>query len=272
MASPDALAALRRGRTAHVTMLDRMRRHQNWLKWILGIVVVAFIFIYVPAFLKPQGAGALPSDALATVDGRPVLVGTYQRLYNQQVQQLRSAMGEQFSEQMLQQYGVSQRILQQMLDEEAVQAEARRLGIRASDEEIKQRIMSIPMFQVNGQFMGSERYEQFLKSQRPPLRASDFENDVRRQLISEKLQMLTTGWVQVEDADVEREFLKRNEKVKLELSVFTANQFRASIQPTDAEIKTQFSADPEKYRIPEKRRVRFLAVDGNTLKARMTAT
>jgi peptidyl-prolyl cis-trans isomerase D len=253
-------------------MLDRMRRRQNLLKWVLGIVVVAFIFIYVPAFLKPNAAGATPDDALATVDGRPVLIRTYQRLYNQQVQSLRNAYGDQFNDQMIQQFGLGQRILQQLLDDEAVQAEARRLGLHVSDQEVQQRIMSIPAFQVNGQFMGMARYEQFLRMQRPPIQPSDFEADVRRQLISEKLQTLVTGWVQVEDADVLKEFNRRNEKVKLELSVFTANQFRNSIQPTDAELKTQFSADPEKYRIPEKRRVKYLALDGNALKARMTAT
>ena len=26
-----------------MTMLDRMRRHKNWLKWSLAIVVVAFV-------------------------------------------------------------------------------------------------------------------------------------------------------------------------------------------------------------------------------------
>lgn len=255
-----------------MTMLDRMRRHQSWLKWILGIVVVAFIFIYVPAFLKPRGVGAMPDDTVATVDGQPVLVSTYQRMYNQQVQALRNAYGEQFNEQMLQQLGIGQRLLQQLIDDEAVQAEARRLGIRVSDDELKQRILTFPAFQINGQFMGWERYEQFLKMQRPPMRPADFENEIRRQMMAEKVQSLVTGWVQVDESDVEKEYLRRNEKVKLELAVFTSNQFRGTIQPTDAELKAQFAADPDKYRLPEKRRVKYLAVDANTLKSRMTVT
>jgi peptidyl-prolyl cis-trans isomerase D len=252
-------------------MLDRMRRHQSWLKWILGVVVVAFIFIYVPAFLKPQGV-SLPDDAVATVEGRPVTVRTYQRVYNQQIQSLRSAYGEQFNEQMLQQLGIGQRLLQQLIDDEAVQVEAERLGLRVSDEEVKQRILSIPAFQVNGQFMGAERYQQFLNMQRPPMRADEFEGEIRRQMLAEKIQGLVTGWVRVDESEVEQEYRRRNEKVKLELGVFTANQFRGSIQPTDAELKAQFTADPEKYRLPDKRRVKYLAVDANTLKSRMTAT
>jgi peptidyl-prolyl cis-trans isomerase D len=253
-------------------MLDRMRRHQSWLKWILGIVVVAFVFIYVPQFLRPAGVGAMSTDTLASVDGRSITVGTYQRVYNQQLQKLRQAYGEQLDDKMLQQIGLARQLLRQLIDEEAVLAEADRLGIRVSDEELRQRILSIPAFQINGAFVGQARYEQFLRSQRPPVLVSEFERDVRRQITTEKVQALITGWVQVDQADVEREYRKRNEKVKLELAVFTADKFKNTVQPTDAEIKAQFQADPEKYRVPEKRRVKYLAVDSNSLKGRMTAT
>jgi len=259
-------------RNLHVTMLDRMRRHQSWLKWILGIVVVAFVFIYVPQFLRPAGVGAMSTDTLASVDGRSITVGTYQRVYNQQLQQLRQAYGDQLDDRMLQQIGLARRLLQQLIDEEAVLAEADRLGIRVSDEELKQRILSIPAFQINGVFVGQARYEAFLRSQRPPVSVPEFERDVRRQITTEKVQALITGWVQVDQADVEREYRKQNEKVKLEVAVFTADKFKNTVQPTEAEIKAQFQADPEKYRLPEKRRVKILAVDSNSLKGRMTAT
>jgi peptidyl-prolyl cis-trans isomerase D len=253
-------------------MLDRMRRRRNWLKWSLGIVVAAFIALYFPSFMGTPGGGTAPSDSVATVDGRPVLMGTFQRAYDMQVQQLRNAYGDQFNEQMLQQLQMPMRVLQQLVDEETVQAEADYLGIRVSDEELRERILSIPAFQMNGQFMGWERYQQFLRGQRPPMTPADFEDQIRRQIKAEKLQALITGWIQVDDAEVEREYRRRNEKVKLQLAIFTAGQFRGTIQPTDAELKAHFDADPEKYRLPEKRRVRYLAVDANTLKDRMTVT
>ena len=66
------------------------------------------------------------------------------------------------SEQLLKQLGVEQQILQQMVDERAALAEAERLGIRSSDEEVRQRILAIPAFQENGAFIGEERYQQLL--------------------------------------------------------------------------------------------------------------
>ena len=63
-----------------------MRRRKGWLKWSLGIVAVTFVWFYVPSFFGTQGTAA--TDTLASVNGRDVLVGAYQRLY-QQVNSLR---------------------------------------------------------------------------------------------------------------------------------------------------------------------------------------
>ncbi len=255
-----------------MTMLDRMRQHRNWLKWSLGIVVATFILLYVPSFLRPAGIGATPNDVLATVNGREVSVASYQRAYDNQMQSLRTAYGDKFDEKMLQQLGIQQRIIQQLIDEEAVLAEADLLGITVSDAELNERIVRMPGFQENGQFIGFARYQQVLAYQRPPLRPSEFETQYRGELIAEKLQAAVTGWITVSDAEVEREYRQRNEKVKLDLAIFTANQFRNGIQPTDAELAAQFAAHPDIYRIPEKRRVRYLSLDAEALKAKMTVT
>jgi peptidyl-prolyl cis-trans isomerase D len=254
-----------------MTMLDRMRRHKAWLKWSLAIVVVTFVLLYVPAFLR-GGAGASPNDVIASVNGRPVTVGNYQRLYQQQVQALRSSYGGEVNDQVLRQLGIAQRVVQQMVDEEAILAEADRLGIGVTDAELAQRIVRLPAFQQNGQFIGDAAYRQMLAMQRPPLRPAEFEEDMRRTLTAEKLQAAVSGWVRVSDSDVDEEYRRRNEKVKVDLAIFTANQFRAGIQPTDAELAAHFNAHQDAYRMPEKRRVRFLSVDAETLRPKMSVT
>jgi peptidyl-prolyl cis-trans isomerase D len=251
-------------------MLDRMRRHKAWLKWSLGIVVVTFILLYVPSFLKSGAAAS--SDTLATVSGRDISVGTFQRVYQNQLSALRSNYGDQINDQMLRQLGIAQRIVQQLIDQEAMLSEADRLGIRVSDAELRERILHMPEFQRDGQFVGDQTYRAVLRMQRPPQTAAEFEEQVRRSLTIEKLQAVMTGWIRVTDAEVDQEYRKRNEKVKLDLAVFTSNQFKTGITPTDAELQAKFDASPEAYRLPEKRRVRFLAVNTEDFRARMTVT
>ena len=56
-----------------MTMLDRMRRHKNWLKWSLVLVVLAFIALYIPASNNPANGAGL-SGAVATVEGNDITV------------------------------------------------------------------------------------------------------------------------------------------------------------------------------------------------------
>ena len=257
-------------------MLDGMRRHRGWLKWSLGLVCLTFVLFYVPSFLRNGGiagvTGAQADDAIATVNGRDITAGDYRRLYSQQLQSLRQAYGGNVDEKMLQQLGVAQRILSQMVDEEAMVAEADRLGLRVSDAELAERIKRMAGFQQNGQFVGEVAYRDILQMQRPPIRPSEFEDQLRRSLMGEKLQAAVTSWVRVADADVDAEYRKRNEKLKLNLAVFTASKFQAGIQPTDAELAAQFNAHQDSYKLPEKRRVRFLAISADALRDKMTAT
>ena len=255
-----------------MTMLDRMRRHKSWLKWTLALVVAAFILLYVPSFLSPTSTtGAAPTDIVATVDGRRITASVYQRLYAQQVAQIQASYGA-ISEEMLTQLQIGPRLLQQLVNQEAVVAEAERRGITVSDGELLERILRIPAFQENGQFVGQERYEMILDSARPPVRPEEFEAEMRQSLMSEKLQAAVTGWIRVSDAEVEEEYRRRNEKVQLDLAVFNASDFEEGITPTEAEIAAEFEAHPDLYRVPEKRRVSYIAIDATALRDTMTAT
>jgi peptidyl-prolyl cis-trans isomerase D len=252
-----------------MTMLDRMRRHKGWLKWSLALVVLAFIIFYIPAFLGrgDTGQGGSLSDAVATVDGRQITIAEFQRAYQSQIQMYRSAYGGNITDQMLKQLGIDRQILQQLVDQEAAMAEAKRLKLDVSDAELAQHILSNPSFQENGRFIGQERYAALLRAQRPPMTIDQFEQNLRNSLIVNKLRTAVTDWISVTDKDVEREFQRRNEKVKLEMVVFAADKFRAAVTVTDADLVPYFEAHKEQYRIGERRKIRYLLLDVDGLRA-----
>ena len=245
-----------------MTMLDRMRRHKTWLKWSLAVVVVAFVAVYIPSFLQnPSLDGASNYGVVASVDGRDITVGRFRRVYQQQMQAYRNAYGGSMDEKLLKQLGIDQRIVQQLIEEEAALAEAKRQGLTASDAEVRARILAIPAFQENGQFIGNARYAQILGMQNPPINPSDFEEEVRRSVMLEKLQGALTDWITVPDHDVIAEFNKRNEKVKLAVVAFPSDKFKEGVEVTDAEVASHFEASKETYRVPEKRKVKYALID-----------
>src|SRR3954452_1109605 len=251
-----------------MTMLDRMRRHRDWLKWSLGLVCVAFVLFYIPDFLRGSGADAASGDTVAKVEGREITGADFRRTYQAQLQAYRSAYGNNMSDQLLKQLGIEQQILQQMVDERAALAEAERVGIKVSDEEVRQRIFAMPAFQENGGFMGEARYQQLRRRQRPPLVPSEFEDNIRHGLAVEKLRGSLTDWLSVNDAELEKEYRRRNDKVKLAVVSFTADSFRTQVNASDTEVSSYFDAHKSDFKIPEKRKIRYLLVDIEALRAR----
>jgi peptidyl-prolyl cis-trans isomerase D len=253
-----------------MTMLDRMRRHKGWLKWSLAIVVLAFILLYIPSFLGNRSDGA-SSDVIANVEGNSITASEFRRTYQAQLQAYRGAYGGNISEQMLKQLGIDQQILQQMVDERAMMAEARRRGISVTDEEVRQRILNMPAFQESGQF-NEVLYQRVLQMQRSPLTTDEFEDQVRKALLSDKLRSAVTDWVTVNDGDVQAEYERRNEKVKLEVVPILVDKFRNQVQASDAEVASYFEAHKADYKVGEKRKVRYALVDVDAMRPRVSVS
>jgi peptidyl-prolyl cis-trans isomerase D len=250
-----------------MTMLNSMRRHQFWLKWILALVVVTFIWFYVPVI---GGVAGNNGDTVAKVEGEEITVRDFQRQLNQRMQMFRG--NNNVSPQMLKQLGIDQQVLQEMIDDRATIAEAEKRGLRVTDAEVREAILHMPGLQENGQFVGEARYRALLRMQRPPMSPEDFENLLRRELMHDKLQQAVTGWITISDTDVESEYRRRNEKVKLDVVAFSADAFKQGLTATDDELNKQFEANKEKYRIGEKRKVRYLQVDINAIRAKINPT
>ena len=132
-----------------MTMLDTMRRHRGWLKWLLGLIVLAFIFFYVPDFVRGPDAGS-GNETVAEVEGAPITAREYQRQLNSRIQMFRASGGGNISEAMLKQLGIDRQVLQSLIEQRATEAEARRHGLTVSDAEVREFIMHIPNLQDAG--------------------------------------------------------------------------------------------------------------------------
>ena len=256
-----------------MTMLDRMRRHKNILKWTLALVVLTFVLLYVPDFLgqnNPLGAGAAPREVIAEVGGHQLKAGDFQQRYVSQINAYRSQFGGNLSPQLLRQLGVEQQVLRQMIEEQIAVMEADRNGISVSDDELAQQIFSMPGLQENGRFIGEARYEQLLQGLTPPLTKSQFEESVRRSLLLEKLRAALTDWMAISDAEVEREYKQRNEKVKLQVVAVTADALRDKVTVSDADVAAHYTAHSAEYRIGEQRKIKYLLIDREQARLKVT--
>jgi peptidyl-prolyl cis-trans isomerase D len=168
----------------------------------------------------------------------------------------------------IQQLNVPQQVLEQIIQRSLLLQQAHQMGIEASPEEIRQKIMSYPVFQKDGQFVGFAEYKKILDWNRIPV--SQFEESLREEIIIEKLIQVLTAAVTVTEEELWQNYKKANESARLEYVVLETENVELDAEPTAAESQTYFEKNKEKFEIPEKREADMIFLNTEDLKSEIT--
>jgi peptidyl-prolyl cis-trans isomerase D len=90
----------------------------------------------------------------------------------------------------------------------------------------------------------------------------------------DKLRNLITASAAVTDAEVRKEFERRNTKVKFEYAVIRKDDLLKSIHPSEAELKAFYERNKANYNnsIPEKRKLRYVVLETAKVEAQTEVT
>src|SRR5580704_750131 len=225
----------------------------------LGVVVLALsggMLLY----LVPTGPGdtRTSNDAVAKVGDQSITVAEIRQQLNQIKQRNQVPP-------MLEPY-YAQQILRQLLLQKEMEYEATQLGIRVSNDEIADRIkLILPAAFNGGAPIAPDQYAALVQS-RAQMTVSEFEDNVRLGMLQEKFQKLVTDGISAGPAELQEEFVYRNEKVKLDYAFIKPEDLQAKITLNDAEISAAYEKNKAKYQVPEKRVVRYAIVDVNQVR------
>ena len=243
------------------------------LSGILLVFCGAMVITLIPGGLGSNfGFGAPAAGVVANVAGQEVTVIEVQQQAKQMLRQQFPKGGAEAS--MLLPF-LASRAAEQLIDEKVMVAEAERIGLRATDQELADELQHGQLATIlfpNGAFIGREGYEDFL--QRNDLTVPQFEKMEKDFILARKLRALINGSVSVTDSELRHEFERRNTKVKFEYAVLSQDEIRKAIHPTDAELKAFYERNKATYAnsIPEKRKVKFVLIDTAKLEAQAAIT
>jgi peptidyl-prolyl cis-trans isomerase D len=214
--------------------------------------------------IDSRAAGA----TLVEVGSLPITVGEYQKAYLRQREMYLSMYQGRLDAEQLKRMGLEEQTLQSLIDDRVLQLEARRLGISVDEETLRQRLATAPEFQVDGRFMGADELRRRLEMQ--GVSVEEFEQDLRRRLLRERVASLVTDGVMVSPKEAEDEFRRRNEQVKAEYVMVPAEV--SGVAVTDADVRARFDANKGRYAFPERRVLSYLLLDLPKLQPRVTVT
>src|SRR5208282_5487194 len=225
----------------------------------LGVVVLALsggMLLY----LVPSGPGdtTTSTDAVAKVGDQTITVAEIRQQLNQ-IKQTNQVPP------MLEPY-YAKRILQQLMLQKEMDYEARQLGIKVSNDEIADRIKLILPAAFNGDSpIAPDQYASLVQS-RTQMTVQKFEEMVGQGLLQEKFQKLVTDGISAGPAELQEEFVYRNQKVKLDYAYIKPEDLLAKTTVDDAEVNAAYEKNKAKYQVPEKRVVRYAIVDVNQIR------
>ncbi len=173
-------------------MLKAMRKHAKFFYFLFVIVIVSFIFWGVGTVDKQTGVpvAEVGKDRIASED--------YWAAYDRAREFYRNIMKENFNEEFEKKINLKRQVLDSLIDEKVLLAEAKREGITVSDAEVEDAIMNDPSFLREGKF-SKDIYLRILDLNR--ISPEVFESSKRRELTVAKLRMLIEESVDVSDVD-----------------------------------------------------------------------
>ncbi|HXZ31747.1 MAG TPA: peptidyl-prolyl cis-trans isomerase [Terriglobales bacterium] len=234
---------------------------------LLTIICVFMVITLVPGFGSSNffGAGTPQRGVVATVAGNDITSLEVQKQARQMVRQQFPKGGAQVS--MLLPFFTSQ-AAEQLIQRDAVLAEAKRLGLHATDADVREELQHgryAEVFFPNGNFVGQAAYEERL--QQADLTVPMFEQSVKDDILIEKLRHLIADSALVTDAEVRSRFEKDDTKVKFDYAVLHKDDTLKTIHPTDSELKAYYDQHKTSYAnsIPEKRKISYVLIDTEKL-------
>src|SRR5579863_3425034 len=230
---------------------------------LLTVISVFMVITLVPGFGSTDffGSNGPARGVVAKVAGTDITSQEVQRQARQMVQQQFPRGGAQAS--MLLPYFASQ-AAQQLIQRQALIAEAEHLGLRATDEDVRDELQHGRYSQVffpDGNFIGQAQYEELL--QQHDLTVPMFESDVKDEILIDKLRSLIAGSAMVSDAEIRQKFEKDNTKIKFDYAVLRKDDILKSLHPSDLELKAFYDRNKATYNnsIPEKRKIKYVLID-----------
>jgi peptidyl-prolyl cis-trans isomerase D len=245
-------------------MLKQLRRFERTSK-ILILGFVALMAVSLVLFFRPNSGSnqvepIKSTEVLATVAGDDVTVGDLAQLRAQYMQMLGGQMS-------LAQLGGDQRLLDGLIRDRVVTAEANRLSLGASDAEVSERIFK-QYSDASGKFLFTDasgrpdfqKYKDSVTATRGDWQK--FEHSVAGTIAREKLEAFVTASVRVSEDEVREDYKRKNTTFDLTYVVVSIDKLAEKIQPTDAELKAYYEQHKAEYqfKMPQKK-IRYLFID-----------
>lgn len=243
-------------------MLDKLREGAQGkvAKVILGLIILSFALAGVGSYLNGPAR-----TAPATVNGNDISAPALENAYRNERARMESQMGEAFNQLAANPDYMKQfrrGVLDRLIDQALIDDKARSLGLRVSDEQIKQAIVAMPEFAENGKF-SNDRYLQLIR--RAGMTPEMFRDSLRQDMVRQQLMGAVLGSEFALKGEAEQLDRLYNQTRDVRLIRLAASAYVDGIEVSDAEVEQFYKANSARFMNDETVKVDYLLLDAANL-------
>lgn len=233
-------------------MLQAMRENaSSWIiKILLLLIVIAFVFMGLGSYRSQK------ASKIAVVNEQPISIDEYRETYNNLLEQVRQRFGNNLDPELLKMMNLKKQTMDRLIARTLILQEAEKLNLLVSNDELTDAIQNISVFKNNGSF-SVPAYEKLLR--RVGTSPEQFEEDQRKQMLTEKLRQFVTSSIMVTAAEASQWYNWENAMVNIDVAEFDPKQYK-DIHPGDEEKMKYFEANKENYKTDPEIKVRYVRI------------
>jgi peptidyl-prolyl cis-trans isomerase D len=243
-------------------LISTMREYFRGLKFVLLIVIAAFIATSVVYFGSDAVGRRGPGDgAVASVNGEEIPAERFRRSYQSYVEFYRQIYKDRLTTEMAERLGISQQVINDLVQEALVVQQARREGVTVTDDELRARIQQVRAFHDAGGF-SRERYLAVLRQVR--IDPAAFEADQRREMVRRRMEGLVKDGVKLSPDELQQAYGFRKDRVRAAWASVETAPLMAGVTVADGELEPYVKSHQAQLTRPERRKIQYVLVSTKT--------
>jgi peptidyl-prolyl cis-trans isomerase D len=221
---------------------------------VMGVLIVSFAVWGIADIFKGFG-----QSSLAKIGKTEISTEQFRQIYTERLQQLGRSFGRPLTSEQARAFGLDRQVLQQTIQEAALDEEARRMGLAQSQEETMRLIYGDPNFRGLGGKFDPQRFQATIRQ---------FGYTEQRYLAEQRrlgLRRQIAGTVSagVEPSKVLLDAMTRfqNEQRSMEYVKLEAAQAGTIDAPSPEALAAYFEDHKTQFRAPEYRKLSFVVIN-----------
>jgi peptidyl-prolyl cis-trans isomerase D len=250
-------------------MLERIREGSQGIiaKSILGLVILTFALAGVGSYLSA------PAEVnVAEVNGEKISRADFDQAFQNERARLQQQFGEMYATLAADNAYMNNfrsEVLERLIDETLQKQFAAKLGLRVSDEQVRDAIRGMTEFQVDGQF-NNDRYQALL-------RQAGYQPDQFRELMREQMSrnqlligLLSSEFATVKDMQLLAKLQQQSRDI--EFVRIAAADFAANVELTEQMLQDYYTTHLEQFETEQKVAVNYVELSAAALAADIDVT